>query len=216
MTSPLDAIVARRSAGGSPARVVVAVAHPDDEALLCGGTIAALAASGCVVHVVCFSAEPADRAEIFAKSCEVLGATGELLDLVTGQMVLDKALVSATDDLLRRTVPDCLVTHSRSGGQHQDHVALHDAVRLSVTRWPHPPLVLAVEPPSSSAGFVPNVFVDIGVGFPDKLDAVGHYRKAVDRRYMDDDYLLTRARWWGQVSGRAGALCEAYELVVWR
>ena len=93
----------------------------------------------------------------------------------------------------------------------------------TISRFPVPELdslpedikerVLAVQ---EKAGFVPNVFVDVGDFFDRKLDAVALYRKVIDRGYLDDDYLVHRARWWGQVSGHPGRLCEAYELLLWR
>jgi LmbE family N-acetylglucosaminyl deacetylase len=204
---------------------LVVVAHPDDEALLCGATVACLAAGGAQVRIACIGWGPPDRVELFAKSCALLGAEPAsapvaAVPLSTSGPVcgltLDRTLVGAVDELVRERVPDVVITHSRSGPQHQDHVAVHDAVRLSMARWQGPALVLAAEPPLSTTGFVPNVFVDVGDHFDAKLDAVAHYRKVVDRGYLDDDYLLHRARWWGQVSGHPGRLCEAYELIVWR
>lgn len=195
------------------------VAHPDDEALLCGATAACLAAGGAQVRMACVGWGPPDRAELFAKSCALLGGesvTPPSAAVPERGLCLDRGLVGLIDELVRTRVPDVVITHSRSGPQHQDHVAVHDAVRLSMARWQGPALVLAAEPPMSSTGFVPNVFVDVGDHFEEKLDAVAHYRKIVDRPYLDDDYLVHRARWWGQVSGRPGRLCEAYELVVWR
>ena len=198
---------------------MVVVAHPDDEALLCGATVACLAAGGAQVRIACVGWGPPDRTELFAKSCVLLGAEAVASPSVPVSdcgLSLDRTLVGAIDELVRVRMPDVVITHSRSGPQHQDHVAVHDAVRLSMARWQGPALVLAAEPPMSTTGFVPNVFVDVGDHFDYKLDAVAHYRKVIDRSYLEDDYLMHRARWWGQVSGHPGRLCEAYELVLWR
>jgi N-acetylglucosamine malate deacetylase 1 len=214
MWSPLDQMTRRGQAD-----VLVVVAHPDDEALLCGATVACLAAGGAQVRIACVGSGPPDRVALFAKSCVLLGAEAAAqppTPMPGCGLVLDRRLVATIDELVRTRVPDVVITHSRSGPQHQDHGAVHDAVRLSMARWQGPALVLAAEPPLSTTGFVPNVFVDVGDHFGEKLDAVAHYRKVVDRSYLDDDYLVHRARWWGQVSGHPGRLCEAYELVVWR
>ncbi len=213
MRSPLDQLTRP-----GVADVLVVVAHPDDEALLCGATVACLVAGGARVRIACVGWGPPDRAEVFPKSCAVLGAESASL---VGRgpdrgLSLDRDLVGAVDELVRARVPDVILTHSRTGPQHQDHVAVHDAVRLSLGRWQGPSLVLAAEPPMATTGFTPNVFVDVGAHFASKLDAVDQYRKVIDRRYLDDDYLVQRARWWGQVSGHPGRLCEAYELILWR
>jgi len=216
MASPIDLLVAAGAQHGRPARALVVLAHPDDEALLCGATITAMSGAGCEVQVVCCASWPRDRAEVFPKVCARLGASAELLDHRCGSMRVDSHLVGAVDELLRRSMPDVLITHSGSGPQHQDHQALYEAVRLSVGRWPGPSLVLGAEPPAATVGFAPNVLVDVGATFDDKLDAVDQYRHVIDRRYMTDDYLVQRAQWWGTVSGHPGRLCEAYELICWR
>lgn len=202
---------------GGAARILVLLAHPDDEVLLCGGTIFALGALGCSVEVVCFCDGAQGRHSAFSGACDRLGASGELLTgHSTSAMTLDGALVGATDALIRGRSPDCVITHTRSGRQNQDHVVLHNAVRLTVARFPTPPMVLAAEPPLSSAEFSPNVFVDVSESFQAKCVAAASYRDLLHRDYMSDDYLRVRAQWWGQVAGRPRALFEAYELVIWR
>jgi N-acetylglucosamine malate deacetylase 1 len=210
--SPL-AVIARAGA----ARVLVLLAHPDDEVLLCGATIAALADAECHVRVVCFCDGAQGRNAVFPQACKHLGATGELLcGQQTSAMVLDGALVAITDSLLRHWQPDCVITHTRAGRQNQDHVVLHDAVRLSTARCRWPTLLLAAEPPLSSVDFIPTVFADVDRYFAIKCQAAQRYRDVLDRDYMTDEYLGTRARWWGQVAGRPRTLVEPFELVLWR
>lgn len=196
--------------------VVALLAHPDDEALLCGGTLASLTAHGAEVQVVCFSDGAQGRDRVFHHVCELLGAKGELLDLPTSSIRVDDGLVATTDDLIRTLNPACVITHTAAGVQNQDHVALNAAVRLSIGRWPMPGLALAAEPPLSSNGFCPSVFVDVTQSWAMKCDAVRAYRRVLDRDYMDDRYLETRARWWGQVAGISGQLVEAYEIIRWQ
>ena len=198
------------------APVVVLLAHPDDEALLCGGTIAALSDQGADVRVVCFSDGAQGRDRTFHNVCGMLGAKGDLLDLPSSSIRLDERLVAITDDLIRSLNPGCVITHTASGIQNQDHVALNAAVKLSIGRWPMPALALAVEPPISSGEFYPSVFVDITEHWNTKCEAVLAYREVLDRDCMSDHYLKTRARWWGQVAGTSGRLVEAYEMLRWR
>jgi LmbE family N-acetylglucosaminyl deacetylase len=197
--------------------VLVLLAHPDDEVLLCGGTIAALAEAGCDVHVVCFCACSRGRNDAFPRACERLGATGELLQSHSdSSMVLNADLVAVTDDLIRHREPGCVITHTKSGRQNQDHAVLHEAVRLSAVRSSAPAMLLAAEPPLSSTEFAPSAFVGIDRFFATKCEAMAPYREILERDYMADEYLRTRAQWWGQVAGRAGALVEPYELILWR
>lgn len=197
-------------------RVLVLLAHPDDEALLCGGTIAMLASNGCSVQVVVFSDGGQGRDTVFDQACRDLGAVGRILKHNTSTMSLNGELVATTDTLIREFRPDCVITHTDSGIQNQDHVVLHRSVRLSVGRWGGSLIALATEPPLASVGFRPNVFVNIEAGFGRKEAALARYRAVLDRDYLSSDYVRTRARWWGQVSGQANGLCEAFELLVWR
>jgi LmbE family N-acetylglucosaminyl deacetylase len=204
-------------ANSGAASVLVLLAHADDEVLLCGGTIAALVGAGCDVHVVCFCTCARGRNDAFPQACARLGVTGEMLrGHQDSGMRLDGALVATPDALIRSREPVCVITHTKAGNQNQDHAVLHEAVRMSAVRSGAPDLLLAAEPPLSSVGFSPTVFVDVAEHFATKCSAIEPYREILDRDYMDDEYLRTRARWWGQVAGRAGSLVEPYELVLWR
>ncbi len=166
------------------------LAHPDDEVLLCGGTIAALAEAGCDVEVVCFCDGAQGRDAVFPEACARLGAAGELLNgRQSCALMLDGTLVAITDGLIREREPDVLITHTRSGSQNQDHVVLHNAVRLSAARWTAPTVLLAAEPPLSSIEFAPCVFADISDHFAAKCSAACPYREVLDREYMTDEYL---------------------------
>lgn len=77
--------------------------------------------------------EPQGRDEAFKQVCTLLGAQSRLLKFETGSMRVDAELVGATDDLIRESEPQLVITHARSGIQNQDHIALHDAVRLSTS-----------------------------------------------------------------------------------
>lgn len=195
---------------------MIILAHPDDEALLCGGTIAELVRAGVETTVVCFSDGAQGRDQAFEEVCRELGAHSRLYSFDTSSITLNGELVGATDRLIRSGAPELVITHAPSGTQNQDHVALHEAVRLSVRRWPTPSIVLGAEPPISSPEFQGNVFVEVSNSWASKLAAVGTYRRLLDRPYMHDEYLLTRAKWWAQVAGQPDAVMEAFELILWR
>jgi len=209
--SPVEAI-ARMAADC----VLVILAHPDDESLLCGGTIAALSDAGCNVHVVSMTDGAQGRWTSFSRACDLAGATCELLDFPTGSLSVDIALVSQTDTLLREYSPGCVITHSNGRSQSQDHPIVSQAVHLSAMRSNFPRLVLAAEPPFSSPDFQPTVFIEVGDSFDRKLEMIKAHREVLDRPYLSDEYVRTRALWWGQVSGCPGSLVESFELKIWR
>lgn len=197
-------------------RVLALLAHPDDETLLCGGTLALLSSGGAEVRVVCFADGAQGRDQHFPEVCKVLGIEGKLLDHKTSEMKLDGDLVATTDETIRNWDPDIVITHSSCGSQNQDHRVIHDAATLTICRWHRPILALAAEPPISSVEFRPNVFVDVSSSWPAKCQAAAIHRIPLEQPYMTDEYLEGRARWWAQVAGKPGQKCEGFELLIWR
>jgi len=197
-------------------RVLALLAHPDDETLLCGGTLALLSGGGAEVRAVCFADGAQGRAQYFPEACKVLGIEGKLLDHETNEMRLNGALIATTDEAIQNWEPNVVITHSRCGSQNQDHRVIHEAVSLSVSRWHGSILALAAEPPISSVEFSPNVFVDVSNSWRAKCQAAAIHRIPLERPYMTDEYLEGRARWWAQVAGKPGRKCESFELLTWR
>lgn len=202
------------AAGHSSALVVVA--HPDDEVLVCGGTIARMVDSGMRVHVACLSDGAQDRGAVLDAACDVLGASCELLAFAVNALCADGELVSVTDRLVDEFQPDVIITHSAGQGQSQDHRAACQAVRTTVSRNPGPALLLLGSPPFATTDFAPTLFVDVTPAWPRKMRALGAYRAVLDRDYMHEEYLRTKCGWWSQVGGQPGGLCEAFQVDLWR
>jgi LmbE family N-acetylglucosaminyl deacetylase len=185
-------------------RVLVIAAHPDDETLGCGGTIARLTRVGARVFVLAVvvgdmarvggESRVADRVDEFSKACELLGVErGEVcwtdaerhmrldmvpqLDLV--RLIEDEAPVS-----LRAIKPD-VVFMPAAGATNQDHVAVHQAA-LVVMRphadalKPTPPVVLGYSIPEerswASATVPATITVDTSRDLATKLAALEAYR----------------------------------------
>lgn len=138
-------------------RLVCIVAHPDDETMLCGGTLAALADYGFEIHVLCATrgeggelGEPplGNRQELgqiregeMRCACQALGvASLAFLDYIDPLVGLDNSLYPYTDDekdlvarivdRVRRLRPDMLLTHGGDGDYgHPAHVLTHQAVQ---------------------------------------------------------------------------------------
>lgn len=120
-------------------------AHPDDEAIIVGGTIAKAVSLGHDVYLVCatkgeasssydreYCTEaqlPAVRAKEFMKACEILGATeGKLLNFIDGTLSKQKesAGVAALMTEIKRIQPDLILTFEPEGiSFHADHKTVH-------------------------------------------------------------------------------------------
>ena len=178
-------------------RVLVIAAHSDDEALGCGGTIAAHARAGDRVEVLFMtdgvgargsgSAEAAARADASAKALRILGvAKHENLDFPDNRMD-SVPLIEVTKAIEARVdafAPSIVYTH-HGGDLNVDHRVTHEATMTALRPLPGSPTrtVLAFEVMSSTEwrargpgnDFRPSWHVDITDDLQAKLDALGAY-----------------------------------------
>lgn len=181
--------------------IVILAAHPDDEVLGCGGTIAKLADAGAIVHVAfmadgVFSRagdENARRAELAVrraaaqKACDILGVKsvffGEFPDNRMDTVAL-LDIVRAVEDLIAKHQPDTVFTH-HAGDVNIDHRRMHEAVVTACRPQRGHPVktLLCFEVPSSTEwqlpgsapAFAPNWFVNISDTLDRKLAALDAY-----------------------------------------
>jgi LmbE family N-acetylglucosaminyl deacetylase len=148
-------------------RVLGVFAHPDDESILAGGVLAAAAAAGADVTVVCATRGESGpiaggidvtpetlagvrEAELRAACGELGVGTVECLGLPDGSLEdVAEELASEVARLLATLGPDAVVTFGPEGLYwHQDHVAVHGAVATALQGtnrrpgihqlvWPH-------------------------------------------------------------------------------
>ncbi len=127
-------------------------AHPDDESIIVGGTIAKAITLGHEVYLICatrgeesssFDREycskeqlPKVRAEEFMKACEIMGVTeGKLLAFHDGTLFKQKvsAGTSALMTEIKRIEPDLILTFEPEGiSFHADHKTVHQWVMRSL------------------------------------------------------------------------------------
>lgn len=220
--------------------VLVIAAHPDDEVLGCGGTIARLAREGKEVHIVILANGLTSRADLEKQKCEelleqhhqraqqagslmgassvrVLGFPDQKMDALP---LLE--ITQAIEQEIERIQPDTIFTH-HGGDLNQDHVITYRAT-LTATR----PVaggcvrsVYAYEVPSSTEWsfqrfapyFHPCVFFDIADFLEIKIAAMKIYQSEM-REFphpRSPRALQAIAQRWGSVVGRNAA--EAFELV---
>ena len=184
-------------------RILVVAAHPDDEVLGCGGTIARHADAGDHVQVLIVSEgatsrlHTRDRAmvsnELSAlalaahKAGRILGAQGvELLDFPDNRLdSLDRLeLIKVIESRIDEHQPQLVYVH-HAGDLNVDHRRLHEAVVTACRPIPDHPVrsLLSFEvasstewqPPLSAQMFQPNWFVDITAHWERKRNALEAY-----------------------------------------
>ena len=181
----------------------VIAAHPDDEVLGCGGTLARMALEGRAVHILLMAdgetsrdlvlGQTVDPGRLAARNaaalaaCKILGcASVELLALpdnrLDGLELLD--VVKHIEAFVQRYQPLTVLTH-HAGDVNIDHRVVHDAVISACRPQPgHPvkellffevPSSTEWRPPGSAESFNPNWFVDISSTLATKLEALRTY-----------------------------------------
>jgi LmbE family N-acetylglucosaminyl deacetylase len=209
-------------------KVLVLAAHPDDELLGLGGTIARHADDGDEVTLcVCsegatarYEAEVANELQasgraaagvLGARAIRFLGMRDQHLD---AQPVL--TVIQAVEAVVRELRPDVVYTH-HWGDVNRDHKIVGEAAMVACRPVgdDYPRAVYLFETPSSTEwswpdpaqAFVPNYFVDISATLERKLAAMACYatelRPAPHPRSLEA--LRSRAAYWGQIIGRAHA-----------
>lgn len=181
--------------------ILILAAHPDDEVLGCGGTIAKHVDEGAVVHVAFLAdgvssrvgkhalhrQELANRRSAAQNACEILGVQSVSFgDLPDNRMdtvpMLD--ITRAVESLIFAHQPKIIFTN-HVGDVNIDHRRLHEAVVTACRPQRDHPVntLLCFEIPSSTEwqlpgsapAFTPNWFVDITNTLDRKLAALEAY-----------------------------------------
>jgi LmbE family N-acetylglucosaminyl deacetylase len=217
-------------------RVLVVAAHPDDEVLGCGGTIARHAASGDVVTTVFLAdgetarsgagtAEIASRRQAALAAARCLGAATPVfysfpdnrLDAVP---LID--IVQAIEAVIRETRPRTVYTH-HAGDLNIDHRRVHQAALTACRPQSGHPVerIYAFEVPSATEwggegfgpAFQPTRFVDIAGMLARKSAALCAYRNELRPEPHPRSLagIEALAHWRGATAGMAAA--EAFTVL---
>ncbi len=221
--------------------ILVIAAHPDDEVLGCGGTIAKHAQSGdevyCLILGEGVTARGGSEALIekekealkqnASKAAEILGIK-ELIFRNFPDQRLDTipllAVIKSIEEVKQRIKPDIIYTHHQ-GDLNIDHQIAFKAVLTACRPVKNETVreIYSFEVPSSTewnspdvqSYFMPDVFVDISETFNKKVEALKAYKSEI-REYphpRSPEALEIIARRWGVNVRRE--LVEAFRLVRW-
>jgi LmbE family N-acetylglucosaminyl deacetylase len=220
--------------------LLVVVAHPDDEVLGCGATIARLTQEGHEVYIAILgegiTARYQQREQVDRSLVEALHArsrqVAELLgvrDLFLYNLpdnrfdtvpLLD--VVKIIEELIERLKPELIYTH-HGGDLNIDHMVTHRAVLTATRPATDQPVreIYAFEVPSSTEWtfgqlqptFRPNVFMDISDTLEVKVQAMALYESEVRPFPHPTSSVALRAsaQRWGSMAGVEAA--EAFELI---
>ena len=215
--------------------LLVVAAHPDDEVLGCGGTIARFTQQGVIATVLFLADGVTARANVEVAELERRQAAAhQAADCLGVQSVsfsqlpdnqLDTVdlllIVKIVEAAIAQHQPDCVLTH-HAGDVNIDHQRVHQAVVTACRPQPghcvktllffEVPSSTEWRPPGSAPAFLPNWFVDISETLPCKLKALSAYaeelRPAPHPRSIASVEAL--ARWRGATVGFGAA--EAFML----
>jgi LmbE family N-acetylglucosaminyl deacetylase len=222
---------------------LVVAAHPDDEILGCGGTVARMCAEGWTVHHLILAEGITSRAPQ-RKKCEgvdaieslrqagrdaakILGTAGVVFggfpdNRMDGVDLLD--VVKVIDDRIQEIRPERVFTH-HYGDVNVDHRIVHEAVAAATRPVPGHSVrqVLFFEIPSSTEWrspssvqpFHPNMFVNIRDYLPVKLAALAAYHSEM-RAFPHPrsmEAVAHLAAWRGATAGLFAA--EAFHVGRW-
>ncbi|HLW16059.1 MAG TPA: PIG-L deacetylase family protein [Actinomycetota bacterium] len=171
-------------------RVLVVAAHPDDETLGAGGTMARHARHGDEVWacVLTDGRAPHGAAECTLRAADVLGVKKVVFLGFTDQRLDERALldvIQPIEQLVADFQPDVVYTHF-GNDVNQDHRVVFNATMVATRPGSGVRRVLSFEaasstewaPPFGGNVFAPSVYVDITETLQAKIDAMRCYSDA--------------------------------------
>ena len=117
-----------------PTNLLGIFAHPDDELVGVGGTLAKNARLGGKSMIVCFGGYTAKRRNELRKACKHAGFDLLILKKDEGTYHHDKHItIKKLKELIRKFKPEFVFTHRGEYDYHIDHRTVYDIVKDTVT-----------------------------------------------------------------------------------
>lgn len=214
-------------------KILVVCAHPDDETLGMGGTIALHSERKEEVYVLILTDGEAARGKKSAKilkrknqakkACEILGVKKiKFLNYVDQRLdtIAISELSKKIESVVKEWDPDIVYTHFWND-INQDHRQVYEATSIAVRPLPKSKVsqFIVFETPSSTEwsskkkSFSPNLFVNIKKVLNEKLDAFEKYKGEVMPypHPRSKEGVMNKAKFWGNVVGMEFA--EAFVII---
>ena len=216
-------------------RALVVAAHPDDEVLGCGGTVARLVGAGADVRTLILATGALSRAagtsvdaaalrQAAQDAATVLGVTkvdfGGFPDNAMDSVPLIE-IIRKIERVVEDFGPDLVLTH-HAGDLNIDHRISHEAVLTACRPLPVAEVrtILAFETASATEwqstarqSFAPTAFVDISRQLETKIAALSHYAAEMQPspHPRNIEHIVDLAHVWGRKTGVEAA--EPFEVV---
>lgn len=208
-------------------KILVISAHPDDESLGLGATLALHAKNGDEVFVLIFTDGESSRGkkenqitkreEQSKRACKILGIKKVKFLRYLDQNLESISLVEIAneiEDVIKNWSPSIIYTHYW-GDMNQDHRRLFEATKIATRPIPNSSIkrVLCYETPSSTEwgknteAFNPNHFVNISSTLKIKLKAIKQYKNEIKKfpHPRSIEGISVRSKFWGSCTGLENA-----------
>jgi len=201
--------------------ILVIAAHPDDETLGLGGTLALYSQKGYKISVLIFADGESSRIKKKSlinqrkiqakKACSYLGIKNITFLDYEDQKLEEITLIDlakSIEKLISKIKPEIVFTHFW-GDVNQDHNRIFQATLIAVRPTPESKInkIICYETPSSTEwgleSFKPNFFVKIDKVLKKKMKAVECYKKEI-KQYPHPrsvKSILARSEYWGNSIG---------------
>lgn len=197
--------------GKKMSNVLALLAHPDDEVLGAGGTLAKYRRDGESITVAfCgdgMQGQLSIAKRLWKSAALMGGTTDQQFESLPIRLFADFAKAQ-----LDAEQPSMIITHSPSD-MNRDHQIVYEAVMIACRRAPTLRLILGCQGDRHIRTFEPNHFVNIIDHWPTKLHMLNLYRQFLlpypDPRSIEGQE--ARARYWGTVAGVP--MAEAFEVL---
>lgn len=214
--------------------ILVIAAHPDDEVLGCGGTIASRSYEGDQVNIVFvadgvgarladFECNLKERKKSAYKAASILGVKSvEFFDFPDNQLdtIPLLSIVQKLEQIIEKFKPEIIYTH-HYGDLNIDHQITHRATMTACRPSPHSSIkqIYAYEVLSSTEWALngnvlkPQYFVNIAEFINQKIDALSAYEKEV--RLFPHPRSFEAVRHLAALRGAhmGQQFCEAFQLI---
>jgi len=204
-------------------KILVVCAHPDDETLGMGGTIALYSKRNDEVFVLIFTEGESARGKKLSKilrrknqakkACEILGIK-KIKFLNYADQKLDTIALSDLSKKIELVVkewnPEIVYTHFWND-INQDHRQVYEATSIAVRPLPSSKIsqFIVFETPSSTEwsskkkSFTPNLFVNVKKTLKIKIEAFEQYKNEIMQypHPRSKEGVMNRAKYWGNIVG---------------